>query len=91
MNKITVYYSVLIVVIVVQFVSSVISKSIAVQQSAVLVTQQKQLASLEQREANLINTIATQTALSTPTAEAEGYVAITRPVTVIPTSLVAAR
>lgn len=90
MKKITMYYVFLATIITIQFVISVIGKSVAVQQSVTLVDQQKELASLEKRESELINTIAAQTSLAAST-ETTGLEAITRPIALTPSSLVAAR
>lgn len=90
MNKVTLYYSILVFVIVVQFVSSVVNKSIAVQASASLANGQQQLDVLEQRESDLVKLLAEQTALMAPN-DFSLYVAIDRTVALTPISLVATR
>ena len=91
MKKTSLYYSILVAVIAVQFISTVIGKSMAVQQSALLVSEQKQLALLEQQEADLINTLASKTSLASLSESATEYVTITKPVTLTPATLVATR
>lgn len=88
MKKISLYYLVLLAVIGVQFVMSVVGKSMAVQQSVSLVTYQKELAVLEKRESELVNLIAARTALIDSPVTNE-FVAITKPVALQPKSLVA--
>lgn len=82
MNKITLYYSTLLLIIGVQFVSTVISKSIAVQQSAALADHQRELARLEQQEATLVNQLAQQTSYAALQTGAQEFVAISNPVTI---------
>ena len=91
MSKKTILLTVLILVITGQFVMSVIGKSIAVQHSTVLVDRQKQLATLEAREAELIDSIARNTALTHEMNTETGYVAITKPVPITVLSQVASR
>lgn len=90
MNKISLYYSILALIIVVQFVSSVVNKSIAVQASASLANGQQQLDVLEERESELVKLLAEQTSLIAP-SDPSLYVAIDRPVALTPASLVATR
>ena len=89
MNKITLYYAILIAIITIQFVVSVISRSSVVQQSAALVNGQRQLAQLEKQETDLVNILAQQTSLAPDTSTQ--YVAISKPVTLTSGSLVATR
>jgi hypothetical protein len=91
MNKISLYYMMLIGVVVVQFVSSVIGKSLLVQQSVTIVDEQRELASYEQRETDLIHSLAAKTSLQSIAVSSGEYVAISQPVAVLPTSQVAAR
>ena len=91
MNKISLYYIILVGIVVVQFVSSVIGKSVLVQQSVTIVDEQRELASYEQRETDLIHALAAKTSLKSIAVASGDYVAISHPVAVLPSSLVAAR
>lgn len=90
MNKISLYYSILALIIVVQFVSSVVNKSIAVQASASLASGQQQLEVLEERESELVKLLAEQTSLIAP-SDPSLYEAIDRTVALTPTSFLATR
>ncbi|MBP7875760.1 hypothetical protein KA012_02070 [Candidatus Woesebacteria bacterium] len=91
MSKISLYYTVLLMVVAVQFASSVIGRSVAVQQSASLAHQQKQLSQLEKQETNLIAILGSQTSIVSVGAPTTSYIAISNPITVLPSSLVATR
>ncbi len=91
MNKITLYYTFLFIIVATQFVGSVVIRSSVVQQSAALVNEQKKLAQLEQQEAALVQKVAQQTALTSVQTASPEYIAMGRPVVLTPVSLVAAR
>jgi uncharacterized protein YueI len=93
MNKITLYYSVLAFVIAIQFIGSVVSKSIAVQQTAASTQQQRQLTQLTAQEAQLTNQLAQQLSINTVVApdQASSYIAVAKPRVLTPTQLVAVR
>jgi len=90
MKKTAIYYTVLMSIVAIQFIWTVVNKSVAVQQSSQLVEYQKELSQLEKEQSDLVTQLATKTSLALITPETSGYIPISKPIVVQSPTLVAA-